>query len=66
MTETRCVHCGLEVEDRGHPVARDVEGFGWYSNWVHFPGGYQPCFPQQGSDSPKATPAAPSNPGSST
>ena len=51
-----CAHCGLEVEDRGHPVARDGEGVGWYSKWVHVPGGYQTCNPHQFS-SPRATPA---------
>ncbi|WP_329131617.1 hypothetical protein OG552_10685 [Streptomyces sp. NBC_01476] len=51
-----CANCGLEVEDRGHPVAREGEGFGWYSNWVHADGGYQTCHPQQGASSPKATP----------
>lgn len=51
-----CAHCGLEVEDRGHPVARDGEGFGWYSNWVHVPGGYSICHPQQAAASPRATP----------
>lgn len=47
----RCVHCGLEVEDRGDP------GFGSYTpRWVHIPGGYQTCRPHQIS-SPRATPA---------
>ncbi|MCZ7413130.1 hypothetical protein [Streptomyces sp. WMMC897] len=46
-----CAHCGLEVEDRGDP------GFGPYMpRWVHLPGGYSACDPQQGADSPRATP----------
>jgi hypothetical protein len=52
----RCAHCGLEVEDRGHPVARDG-GFGWHPKWVHVPGGYHTCWPQQGANSPRAEPA---------
>lgn len=54
-TVESCAHCGLEVEDRGHPVARDGEGFGWYAKWVHVPGGYSLCHPQQ-AGSPRATP----------
>jgi hypothetical protein len=53
-TETeaaRCVHCGLEIEDRGDP------GFGTYTpRWAHIAGGYRTCFPQQ-ADSPRAEPA---------
>lgn len=37
-----CRHCGREIEDRGHPVARSDQ-FGWYVKWVHVPGGYQVC-----------------------
>jgi hypothetical protein len=55
VTEIRCAHCGLEVEDRGHPVARDGEGFGWYSNWVHADWGGQICHPQD-KNSPRAQP----------
>jgi len=57
-TTTSCAHCGMEVEDRGHPVARDGEGICWYSNWVHADGGHRTCYPQQGDNSPKAEPAA--------
>lgn len=57
-TVPRCAHCGLEVEDRGHPVARDGEGFGWYSKWVHADGCYSVCYPQQGASSPTAAPGA--------
>lgn len=50
--ETRCVHCWLEIEDRGDP------GFGAYTpRWVHISGGYQTCNPQQ-PNSPVATPPA--------
>ncbi|MBT2429415.1 hypothetical protein J7F02_28315 [Streptomyces sp. ISL-112] len=53
---TRCAHCGLEIEDRGDP------GFGTYTpRWVHIPGGYQTCNPQQ-PNSPRATPAVPAAP----
>jgi hypothetical protein len=55
-TSLVCANCGLEVEDRGHPVARDGEGIGWYSNWVHADGGYRTCHPQRGASSPRATP----------
>lgn len=47
-----CAHCGLEVEDRGDPNP----GGPWEIRWVHVPGGYQTCHPQQGASSPKATP----------
>jgi hypothetical protein len=53
--ETRCAHCGLEIEDRGHPVVQEHST--WYSIWVHVPGGYSVCFPQKGADSPRAIPA---------
>ncbi|WP_327376225.1 hypothetical protein OG393_21100 [Streptomyces sp. NBC_01216] len=53
--ETRCAHCGLEIEDRGHPLIQEHSN--WYSIWVHVPGGYSVCFPQQGASSPRATPA---------
>ncbi|WP_331764499.1 hypothetical protein [Streptomyces anulatus] len=54
---TQCVHCWLEIEDRGDP------GFGTHTpRWVHIPGGYQTCNPQQ-PNSPRATPpAAPAAP----
>ncbi|WNI19210.1 hypothetical protein [Actinacidiphila sp. ITFR-21] len=58
-TRLVCANCGLEVEDRGQPVAREGEGFGWYSNWVHANGGYATCFPQRGASSPKAKPVTP-------
>lgn len=50
-----CQHCGRDIEDRGHPVARDNQ-FAWYSVWVHVPGGYTVCFPQRGSESSRAEP----------
>jgi hypothetical protein len=50
-----CAFCGLEVEDRGHPTAREGEGFVWVPAWVHVPGGYRTCYPQQGATSPKAS-----------
>ncbi|ONI48658.1 MULTISPECIES: hypothetical protein [unclassified Streptomyces] len=56
-SETRCVHCGLEIEDRGDP------GFGTYTpRWVHIPGGYQTCNPQQASSLHATPPAAPAVP----
>ncbi|WP_405479938.1 hypothetical protein [Streptomyces anulatus] len=56
-TATRCTHCGLEVEDRGDP------GFGRYTpRWVHIPGGYQTCNPQQANSPRAAPPAAPAAP----
>jgi hypothetical protein len=51
-----CANCGLDVEDRGHPVAREGGGFGWYSNWVHADWGGQVCHPQQGAASCTAAP----------
>ncbi|MFW3474429.1 hypothetical protein [Streptomyces microflavus] len=49
---TQCTYCWLEIEDRGDP------GFGTYTpRWVHIPGGYQTCNPQQ-PNSPVATPPA--------
>jgi hypothetical protein len=51
----RCTTCGREIEDRGHPlIQRDSN---WYAKWVHVPGGYMACFPQQGGNSPRAVPA---------
>ncbi|MBT2379010.1 hypothetical protein J7E90_17050 [Streptomyces sp. ISL-111] len=56
-TATRCAHCGLEVEDRGDP------GFGTYTpRWVHIPGGYQTCNPQQPNSPLAAPPAVPAAP----
>ncbi|MGS2592048.1 hypothetical protein [Streptomyces hebeiensis] len=50
---TRCAHCGLQIEDRGDP------GFGTYTPcWVHIPGRYTVCYPQQGGASSRAEPAA--------
>lgn len=37
-----CVHCGIEVENRGDP---DMGG-NHEIRWVHTPGGYQHCYPQ--------------------
>ena len=56
-TLPRCVNCGLEAENRGTPSM----GSAGYDNWVHVPGGYAVCFPQQ-PNSPRATPAAPDGP----
>ncbi|MGQ4733421.1 hypothetical protein ACUN3E_37905 [Streptomyces sp. Ju416(a)] len=57
---TQCVHCWQEIEDRGDP------GFGAYTpRWVHIPGGYQTCNPQQPNSpvaTPPAAPAAPEEP----
>lgn len=54
---TQCVHCWLEIEDRGDP------GFGTYTpRWVHIPGGYQTCNPQQPNSPRAAPPAAPAAP----
>lgn len=51
-TATQCVHCWLEIEDRGDP------GFGTHTpRWVHISGGYQTCNPQM-FNSPVATPPA--------
>jgi hypothetical protein len=48
-----CAHCGLPVENRGDP-----NPFGpWEVRWVHVPGGYSMCNPQQ-PGSPRAEPAA--------
>lgn len=52
---TICMHCHREIEDRGHPVARNGN-FEMYSIWAHVPGGYLHCYPQQGPDSPTAEP----------
>lgn len=56
-TATQCVHCWLEIEDRGDP------GFGTHTpRWVHIFGGYRTCNPQM-FNSPVATPpAAPAAP----
>jgi hypothetical protein len=50
----RCAHCGRDVENRADP------GFGGPGpdRWVHLPGGYTICHPQQ-TDSPRATPSTP-------
>lgn len=55
ITEWRCAYCGLEVEDRGHPVIQEHSN--WYPIWVHTPGGYTACDPQKGASSTRATPA---------
>ena len=50
--EIECANCWRVVENRSTPnmggPSRD--------NWVHVPGGFQPCFPQRGADSPRAEP----------
>ncbi|MEU0317080.1 hypothetical protein [Nocardioides sp. NPDC006273] len=51
----RCAYCGLEVEDRGHPLIQEHSN--WYPIWVHVPGGYSACHPQKGAASTRATPA---------
>jgi hypothetical protein len=47
-----CAHCWREIENRSTPnmggPSRD--------KWVHVPGGFEPCFPQRGGDSPRAEP----------
>lgn len=48
----RCV-CGKEIEDRGTPNM----GGPPHVKWVHIPGGYTVCHPQQ-PDSPRAEPRA--------
>jgi hypothetical protein len=48
----RCANCGLEIENRGDP---DMGG-NHEIRWVHIPGGYTICHPQQ-PNSPRATPA---------
>jgi hypothetical protein len=47
-----CAHCSREIENRGTPNM----GGPAHDNWVHVPGGFQPCFPQRGADSPRAEP----------
>jgi hypothetical protein len=50
--EIECANCWRVVENRSVPnmggPSRD--------NWVHVPGGFTPCFPQRGADSPRAEP----------
>jgi hypothetical protein len=53
----RCANCGREIENRGDP---DMGG-NHEIRWVHVPGGYTVCNPQQ-PNSPRATPAAPAQP----
>lgn len=50
---TFCTFCAEEIENRSDP---DMGGPS-RDNWVHIPGGYTPCYPQRGADSPHATPA---------
>jgi hypothetical protein len=51
-----CAHCEQEIEHKMiHP---NMDG-NHQMQWVHVPGGYTICYPQQGSTSPRATPAAP-------
>lgn len=50
---TRCQHCGLEVEDRGDP---SMDG-NHHVHWVHIPGGYSICYPQEPGSPFRATPA---------
>jgi hypothetical protein len=47
----RCANCGREIENRGDP---DMGG-NHEIRWVHVPGGYTICHPQQ-PNSPRATP----------
>lgn len=47
-----CATCGQEIEDRSDP---DMAGR-HTPRWVHVPGGYQVCYPQQ-LPSPRAAPA---------
>ena len=49
-----CQHCGREVEDRGDP---SMDG-NHRVLWVHVPGGYTLCNPQQAAHSTRAHPAA--------
>lgn len=49
--ETECAHCWRLVENRGTPNM----GGPPHDNWVHVPGGFQPCFPQK-PNSPRAEP----------
>jgi hypothetical protein len=50
--DQRCAYCGREIDDRAEP------GMGGPTppRWVHVPGGYSICFPQQAATSPRATP----------
>jgi hypothetical protein len=47
----RC-ECGKEIEDRGTPNMGGLP----HVKWVHVPGGYTVCYPQQ-PNSPRAEPA---------
>lgn len=47
----RCMHCGLEIEDRGDPLHEP--------RWVHIDWGGMYCYPQRAASSPQAAPAAP-------
>lgn len=49
-----CRHCSEEIANKGQPSM----GGNHEILWVHVPGGYTPCYPQQGADSPRAEPAA--------
>jgi hypothetical protein len=59
----QCANCGLEIENRGDP---DMGG-NHEIRWVHVPGGYTVCNPQQ-PNSPGATPgtAVEAQPGKDT
>lgn len=46
-----CRWCGKEVEDKAEPGMGGPRPL----RWVHYPGGYSICFPQQ-SGSPRAEP----------
>lgn len=48
----RCVHCGLDIEDRGR-MSMDLNH--QVSSWIHDPGRYEICYPQQ-KNSPRAEP----------
>ncbi|WP_200309568.1 hypothetical protein, partial [Streptomyces adelaidensis] len=47
-----CAHCWREIENRGTPNMGGPQR----DHWVHVPGGFAPCFPQRGADSPRAEP----------
>lgn len=47
-----CANCHLQIENRADPSMNGPRE----PHWVHIPGGYTACFPQQ-ADSPRATPA---------
>lgn len=46
-----CRHCLREIEDKADPCMSGA----WPPRWVHVPGGYSICFPQE-RNSPRAEP----------